>query len=275
MTASSTFSPFLPDALGFLAPVRVDPLIRVGSGGDGGYVLPQKVLDCSDFLVSLGVNDDWSFDRDFAARARLKGLHAYDHTVSRGGFRRRFWRCLFKSLTGRRRWADVAQDWALWQDYKRFFSGPHRHFRQRVHHWAQHSNDVSLATILSRVESDRIFVKIDIEGGEYGLIDTLLEQNHRITGLAMEWHFADVMRLSFNDAIQRLQRDYVLVHLHGNNHGTRASDGLPESLEISFLHRSLVDASSMQRRLELPLAGLDATNRAGAEDYPLRFRAAA
>lgn len=266
-----TYPPQLPAELSLLAPRVVEPLVRIGSAGDGGYVLPQRMLERSEFLVSLGINDDWSFDLDFAARSRLKGIHAYDHTISEKTFVQRARKSLRRLLHGKATLERVRQDYALLRSFRSFFGGPARHYAERVNHWPQHSHDVSLQTILERVPCDRIFLKIDIEGAEYGLVDTLVSQRQRITGLAMEWHFCDVMRLSFLDAVRRLQVGYDLVHIHGNNHGTRAPDGLPESLELSFVNRDLLAGQPVAYRSDLPLPGLDAPNKADAADYPLRF----
>ncbi|HNS26959.1 MAG TPA: hypothetical protein PKN91_02440 [Steroidobacteraceae bacterium] len=37
-------------------------MMRVGRDHDGGYVLPRDVIERSHTLLSLGVNDDWSFE---------------------------------------------------------------------------------------------------------------------------------------------------------------------------------------------------------------------
>lgn len=275
MPSSPSYPHQLPADLGLLAPRVVDPLVRIGSAGDGGYVLPQRMLECSEFLVSLGINDDWSFDLDFAARSRLKGIHAYDHTISEQTFIRRARKSLRRLMYGKATLEQVRRDYDLLRSFRSFFGGPAKHHAERVNHWPQHSHDVSLQQILERVPGDRIFLKIDIEGAEYGLVDTLVSQRRRITGLAMEWHFCDVMRLSFLDAVRRLQVGFDLVHIHGNNHGTRAPDGLPESLELSFVNRDLLAGEPAVYRTELPLAGLDAPNKSDAADYPMRFIAPA
>ena len=41
-------------------------LIRVGNRFDGGYVVPEQALKSCKFLLSLGINDDISFDLHFS-----------------------------------------------------------------------------------------------------------------------------------------------------------------------------------------------------------------
>ena len=40
-------------------------LVRVGRDFDGGYLVGKDTILNSDTLVSFGINDDWSFERDF------------------------------------------------------------------------------------------------------------------------------------------------------------------------------------------------------------------
>ena len=40
-------------------------LIRVGKDNDGGYLISKNDLSKSDFLLSLGICDDWSFEKNF------------------------------------------------------------------------------------------------------------------------------------------------------------------------------------------------------------------
>jgi hypothetical protein len=60
-------------------------MTRAGRDGDGGYVLPAAEMRDCDALLSLGVNDDWSFEQAFHA-VRPRPVDAYDPTVSRVGF---------------------------------------------------------------------------------------------------------------------------------------------------------------------------------------------
>jgi hypothetical protein len=60
------------------------------------------------------------------------------------------------------------------------------------------------------------------------------------------------------------------VHIHGNNHGDLSiNHELPNSLEISFIHKDLVKGSIKPYRGALPRAGLDTANKASEEDYKI------
>ena len=51
-------------SLGPYRPMKFDDLIRVGKSFDGGYVMPSRALEASRSVLSLGVNDDWSFEEE-------------------------------------------------------------------------------------------------------------------------------------------------------------------------------------------------------------------
>ena len=40
-------------------------LIRVGSHNDGGYLVEKNSHEKSDYLIGVGINDDWSFEKNF------------------------------------------------------------------------------------------------------------------------------------------------------------------------------------------------------------------
>ena len=40
-------------------------LIRIGRDNDGGYLVEKKSFENTECLISLGINDDWSFEEDF------------------------------------------------------------------------------------------------------------------------------------------------------------------------------------------------------------------
>src|SRR5579862_6742486 len=66
--------------LRMLRPMRAQGIgqIRLGCGGDGGYVLDDALVGIRD-AISIGIGSDVSFDLDLADRGVT--VHQYDHTV--------------------------------------------------------------------------------------------------------------------------------------------------------------------------------------------------
>lgn len=261
---------FLPTHLNHLAPVIRDDLIRLGRKNDGGYVIPRCVFQECDALLSLGICNDWSFDIQFKECLPNAIVHAYDHTTWRGQMVREKNSQLRKFFKGKSSWADYEQKKRLLESYDAFFSLHACHFQERVRGRIEQENDVTIDTIFSRLNPQHLFLKIDIEGDEYRIIDEIIRYTPRITALAVEFHHTDHLRTVFLSAIEKLLQHFAIVHLHANNWGYLANDGLPDVLEITFLAQRLLENSD--RRSELPLAGIDAPNNSGRPDYLLKFQ---
>ena len=64
-------------------------LMRIGNRFDGGYVVPKEALKGSEFLLSVGINDDISFDLEFSQANKDICCVGVDYTVTPAFLRRR------------------------------------------------------------------------------------------------------------------------------------------------------------------------------------------
>ena len=117
---------------------------------------------------------------------------------------------------------------------------------------------MDITTALDRLNGDKVLVKMDIEGSEYRVIDQLAAHAARIVGICIEFHDTEPFRIVFDRTVDTLLQDFALVHLHANNYGPVADDGLPDVLEATFAHRSLVPDTAARR--DIYLGGLDQPN---------------
>jgi len=262
----------LAEDLNFLAPYEVDSLIRVGRSHDGGYVIPEPCARAVDTLVSFGVSTDWSFEEHFRRLNPRIALQTYDHTVSERIFRRRFERGLVKLALGRLSPRELSARFALWRAFRAFQVGGAEHFEERICGRPERERDATLDKVFGRTESSHVFLKIDIEGSEYGIIDDILRYADRIRGIVIEFHDTDKLREVFCHAVKTLQRCFEIVHVHGNNFGPVGRDDLPDVLEITFVEKGR--AQGRAKRTTLPIAALDSPNNPAHEDYEMRFRLA-
>ena len=264
-----------------LHPIEYADLTRVGPAGDGGYVVPADQLAQCRLLLSLGVNDDWSFDRDFVARVPGLRVVGVDHTVGPELFRRRLLRSLFKlpgyaliahsrKLRHYRRWLAVSID------YFRFFREPHRHIRKMVAA-TNGPQQITIAQLIADYGGGPgagadVFLKMDIEGWEYECIDDIVANAGRIRCIAAEFHNLDTRSEVFNRAIAAIGQKFRLVHIHGNNF-TRydTTNDFPSTVEITWVNKSLIPDPVVPSTRSYPVTGLDYPNDPEATDPVLQF----
>lgn len=264
----------IPAELQFLNPLVVDSMVRIGAPNDGGYVLPPECIRDADGMISMGISNDWSFEEQSRAINPQLQIQGYDHTISSYIFKRKVVSAWLRAVRGKAAWADMHAKAHTARDYGRFWDGRlARHHQQMVGDPARHRGAASVATMFGRTSARRVFLKIDIEGSEYEIIDELLHYADRVTGIAMELHETDTRRATFVEAVRKLQTRFDLVHLHANNYGSVAADGLPVTLEASFV-RKAPRAEPVRLRHVLPLAGLDAPNNPALPDYTMQFATA-
>jgi hypothetical protein len=156
-------------------------------------------------------------------------------------------------------------------DYLVFFRGDKVHFRQRV--WRdRQDNSVTIDDAFGRLPANcQVFVKMDIEGSEYRVLDDLLAHSGSITALAIEFHDVDIVTERFNSLVEKLKRDFYIVHIHGNNMGGIAPFNFPMAPEITFLNKRFFNSAPQPSRLKYPVEGLDSPNHPDLPDFAFEF----
>lgn len=237
-------------------------LIRLGPDSDGGYVVPASALALTDVLLSLGLRDDWRFEKDFLSRSHAK-LVCYDHTVNRSFWR---WRTLHGLVAFRKAQGPLRlrfRELGKYREYLDFFDGERAEHRQ-VMVGFDSAGSTSLESILRGLKG-RVFMKMDIEGWEYRVLDQLLPFEDRLLGFVVEFHDVDLHRQRISEFIGHVRRAYGCVHWHANNYGPVDDRGDPTVLEATFVHRDLPESiTSSDHRL-------DFANCASRPDLRLTF----
>ena len=251
----------LPTSLSYLNPHVMNDMIHVGKKGDGGYVLPSSVVGQVDAVVSFGVGWDWSFEESLARIPRLKNvsIQAYDHTVGSEAYLLNAFKGVLGFLAGRNSRKDVTARLAEYLDYRRFFSGRHIHYRERVWDFARNRTDVTVETAFHRLlNAGHVLLKVDIDGAEYRVISDILKYSDRIDLMLFEFHGTWHLRSIFEMHVRNILAYFNIVHIHGNNYGGIAADGLPDALEITFANKRFPTTGAL--RNHLPIPGLDFPN---------------
>jgi|GEM_PF-698171 len=218
----------------FLQHGKTGGLIRLGRDHDGGYVVSEADVLAADILITLGIADDWSFERDFAAKNDIP-IIAYDGSVGTEIFVRTFFRTLYRHPAKPRRWM---KDLKLILGFVRFFGGPGRSHVGKFVSLDNVGNHVAMEKVLSDTDSDRIFLKIDIEESEYMALEAILACQDRITALVIEFHECAARLDAIRDFVSRFS--LPLVHIHANNWSpVDGESGLPLTMELTFSRSSV------------------------------------
>jgi hypothetical protein len=157
--------------------------------------------------------------------------------------------------------------------FRIFFSGRKKFDRKWVRESSSLKSEISFAdSIQGLFDRDEVMIKIDIEGGEYELSESLIEcikkNSKNINSVVMEFHDTRVRRIEFEYLVQGISSVVPIVHIHGNNCVAVAPDGLPEVVEITFAKDC---ESNYSDTLSFPLAGLDFPNDKSFPDLSFSF----
>jgi hypothetical protein len=250
----------LPD---WLKPCKVEKLIRLGRNNDGGYLIDFANLVETDFVLAFGIYDDWSFEDQFRGFRNVPIL-AFDHSISSQLFFRRILNAL--------RFPDhpsiALERYHKYRQYKRFFVGDVRHVSKMVGQF-ENGNYISIEQIVKDYELSqyigKIFVKCDIEGHEYRILDALLSWAELWSGIAVEFHDVDLHFDKVASFVARLP--LKLCHVHGNNFGPLLANGVPSAIECSFTSGPTLPSGDIR----LPHK-LDQPNDPAKPDYRIAFQ---
>jgi hypothetical protein len=216
----------------FLRPKQPNSLVRLGQDYDGGYLVDEKDVQEAECLLSLGINDDWSFEKAFCKQNDVDVL-AFDGSIGASRFLKgalNYLPLFFLPVFFRRA--------STYLDYKRFFKGKHRHIKSFVGIDAPPS-DLSMRRVFEILRaqcSGMCFLKIDIEGSEYRILDDVIEHAETTTALAIEFHDCDLHLGRIEAFIQSYPLQ--LIHVHANNFASLTPEGLPMVLELTFSSRT-------------------------------------
>jgi hypothetical protein len=258
-----------PVQLSDFQPVACESLARIGNPNDGGYVVPLAAVKAAGALLSFGLAHNWTFERDFKKHNAGAIVHCYDHTVS-------FLTALAYSF-GQLLRAIIRLDAGhlrkafTWLDYLVFFRAERVHFGQRI--WRDRQDDsVTVDDAFGRLpKATPTFVKVDIEGSEYRILDDLLRHSPDITALAIEFHDVDIVPELFNSFVEKIKRDFYIVHIHGNNMGGLAPFHFPIAPEVTFLNKRFFGSTPSLSTRKYPIPELDRPNYSGLPDFALEF----
>jgi hypothetical protein len=226
--------------LEFLQVHRFDKKIRCGTNRDGGYVIAD--LDGGyDCYISAGIADEESFSRDFIDKYNMDETNSFgfDGTIHNYPYH-----------------------------YTKKIS-----FMKKNIATINDDGNTNLSFLMDVYAN--IFLKIDIEGGEYPwLLQIEDAQLSKFKQIVIEFHGItnDDWNCNYTDKVkclEKLSRTHYIVHAHGNNNG-RVVNNIPEVIELTYVNKKYFDAVPEMNTQPLPIDNLDFPNT-GSVDINLNY----
>jgi hypothetical protein len=220
--------------------------VRLGRDKDGGYVIPQEVLSTSTSFLSFGINNEDSFEMDLYHRTESKNIILCDPFVK---YTRKDSPLTFYPIG--------------------LYGKSHGYMRTLSDFLKEYS-----------ISKDHLFLKIDIEKGEYSAfraiskedlegVDCLILEIHSL--LEKNYHFQVIQLLNL------LNEVFILYHLHANNNGRCIYQNnifYPDVIECTYVSKAYIAANNIQiHPLSNPLPDpiVDRQNTDHRDDYPLSW----
>jgi hypothetical protein len=196
--------------------------IRLGYKGDGGYCIPREILKDITTVVTFGVNNEDSFERDLNKELGHKtDFYLCDpfceYTQREGNEEFKFLSVGLDGVTSEEK------KMTSWPDFREKILGPR----------------------------ENIFLKVDIENAEWESFKNLKSEDFNgVEMIVIEFHSILSSFDRYQKQIQVLkqfQENFYLYHIHSNNHGylfTHDSLGnLPDTVECTYIKKSWAAAN--------------------------------
>tara|TARA_B100000925_G_scaffold182318_1_gene137626 strand:- start:468 stop:1028 length:561 start_codon:yes stop_codon:yes gene_type:complete len=159
-------------------------------------------------------------------------------------------------------------------NYFSFFKKNIIHYKKRILDKNNNGN-ISILKTIEKIKlkgSNKIFIKMDIEGDEYLSLNEYIKSHNSILGFAIEFHDINNRSNEFNDLIKKLKQNYFIAHVHGNNYSkVDQKTGLPSSVEITLINKKLIKEPTVLSNYKYPIDGLDQPNKHSRPDIILKF----
>jgi hypothetical protein len=198
----------------FLTVYQHDEKIRLGVEQDGGYVFGYNIGDY-DCYISAGVSNEESFSRDFIKKFSMdkSQCYAFDATIN---------------------------------DYPYEYTNEITFIKKNI---GPEQTDVTTNLKEYNGKYKDIFLKMDIEGGEYPWLESLNENDLlHYKQIVIEFH--GINDDSWNtlyskklNCLKKLANTHYLIHAHGNNWGGIQyinNSFVPDVIELTYVRKDIL-----------------------------------
>jgi len=220
---------------------KFDKKIRLGCNNDGGYVLGEMdgEYDC---YISAGISNEESFSRDFINKYNMNEYNSFgfDGTIN---------------------------------NYPYNYTKKISFIKKNINYF---NDDENTNLFYLTHKYNNIFLKMDVEGGEYPWLLQIDEiQLNKFKQIVIEFHGItnDGWGCNNNNKIkclEKLSKTHYIVHAHGNNHGP-VINNVPDVIELTYIRKSCFSSVPEFNTTSLPIVNLDFPNQGHVSDINLNF----
>lgn len=209
-------------------------LIRLGNKNDGGYLVEKNSIINTKYLVSFGINDDVSFESDFLKFLENKiKCHAFDNAVDSNFWVKKIMIETARFLIFKTTFKNVINLIKKKNSFYNFFKK--NFFTKATISNLEGKDNLNLKNCFEYsklMNSEDIFLKIDIEGSEYRILSEIIKFQNKFTGIIIEFHDFDERLDDIKIFVKQLKLQ--IVHFHINNFGSVNEREIPSVVEITF-----------------------------------------
>lgn len=215
--------------------------IRLGKQNDGGYVIGD-LNGKYDAYFSCGVSNEESFTEDFLNNYDISksNCFAFDGTIN---------------------------------DYPYQYTTSINFIKKNIGYF----NNNKTTNLLEHIQPyENIFLKMDIDGGEYSWFTALTEDDlNKFKQITMEMHGIndddyDIPFFIKVNILKLLNKTHYIIHAHGNNHRGEVN-GVPDVIELTFVRKDYFSEIPLLNFDPLPSPTLDFPNSRCRPDLDLNF----
>lgn len=220
----------------------------------------------SESFISLGLGENWSFEEAISKLKKSATIVVYDDTVSLTFFVRKAINGLIKFALGRDSKSNLQERLKRLLNYSFFWMNDSNH-----KHHKTHITKETFEEVLSRhPNKTAIGLKVDIEGSEWEILESIASHQSRFEFILMEIHDFDGHESQLRRFLHEMEANFYLGHLHANNFASLGENGFPSVFEITLVKAIRVKLTGEFRK-ELPIPSVDAPNARNRQDYRITF----
>lgn len=253
----------------FLKPyhIKFTNLIRIGPKRDGGYIIDKRIIKKTTKIITCGLHDDWSFEKEFQQENKDCTVLAYDHTVNNNFWILRLKKDIVSFLKLKKLTPKKILNIFKYIDYCIFFLEKNKHYKKKVVFKKKNKNEITITEITKNLEN--IVLKIDIEGDEYKILNEINKNQKKINLLIIEFHYISKNLLKIKKFLSN--SNLKLIHIHANNYGGIDKRNFPTTIELTLLNNKKFKVEKKKSSLKYPITDLDYRNHKSRDDIKLSF----